>query len=106
MPFVVGANHTAEKKFWTYNIIGGFLWALSSILLGYIFGAGYEAASGTTGKFILIEICLALIISWGYRFVNVRFHIFQKYELFVLGINILSLAGLGILMQGIATEKF
>lgn len=99
MPFVVGANHTDEKRFWTYNIIGSCIWALGSILLGYGFGAGYQLANIFTGRFILIIAGLVIIILWGYRFVNVRFHIFKKYELFVLSLNIISLYGLALTVR-------
>jgi undecaprenyl-diphosphatase len=106
MPFVVGVNHaegkkTKEKRFWVFNIIGGSVWVISSLALGYVFGAGYEAASGFTGKFVLIAIGAAVLIAWGYRFVNRRFHIFKKYELFVLAINIVSLWGLAATIQNL-----
>jgi len=91
MPFVVGANHTDEKRFWRYNIIGSCLWALGSIFLGYIFGAGYEFANIFTGRFVLIIAGASILILWGYRFINIRFHIFKKYELIILFLNISSL---------------
>lgn len=37
-PFVAGASSMSYKYFITYNIIGGFLWISSFILLGYFFG--------------------------------------------------------------------
>ncbi|MDO4223010.1 MAG: DedA family protein [Acinetobacter sp.] len=37
-PFVAGAGSMSYKYFITYNIIGGFLWVASFILLGYFFG--------------------------------------------------------------------
>jgi undecaprenyl-diphosphatase len=101
MPFIIGATHAEEKKFWLFNFLGGSIWAIGSITIGYIFGAGYEAASGTVGRFILFATVLALIILWGYRFVNIRFHVFQKYELFVLAVNLLSLWGLATIIDGI-----
>ena len=109
MPFIVGASHTdnytdehanknakksEEKRFWIFNFIGGSIWAIGSIFLGYAFGAGYQMANVFTGKTILIVIGAALIIAWGYRFVNLRFHVFKRYELFILILNILSLYGL------------
>ncbi len=91
MPFLVGTNKASESKFWSFNIIGGIIWAVGSIALGYVFGAGYQAAAGYIGKFILVAIALAIIIIWGYKFVNTRFHIFKRYELFVLVLNLISL---------------
>ncbi|WP_066803658.1 DedA family protein [Moraxella oblonga] len=37
-PFVAGAGSMNYKKFITYNVIGGFLWINSFVLLGYFFG--------------------------------------------------------------------
>ena len=99
MPFVVGTSSTPVHKFWIYNIIGAIGWVGSSVLIGYVFGAGYHAASGYFGKVIMVAIVLAILIMWGYRFVNVRFHIFRRYELFVLGLNILALYALARTIQ-------
>ncbi|MEK7641789.1 MAG: bifunctional DedA family/phosphatase PAP2 family protein [Patescibacteria group bacterium] len=91
MPFLVGASSAPVKKFWLFNVIGGVTWTTSSIFVGYIFGAGYHVAAGYVGKFALFAIIAGLIIIWGYRFVNMRFHIFKKYELFMLILNLVSL---------------
>ena len=99
MPFLVGTGHTSYKKFWLFNIIGAVSWAVSSILIGYAFGASYHAISGYVGKALVIAVILAIVIAWGYRFINMRFHIFRKYELFVLGLNILSLWVLAEMIQ-------
>jgi membrane-associated protein len=37
-PFVAGAGHMNYKFFLSYNIIGGFLWVSSFVILGYLFG--------------------------------------------------------------------
>ena len=37
-PFVAGAGHMNYKFFLTYNVIGGFLWISSFVILGYLFG--------------------------------------------------------------------
>ncbi len=91
MPFLVGAGETSAMKFWVFNIIGGVSWAVISVMVGYIFGAGYHAAAGYLGRLIALAIIFAIIAIWGYRFVNMRFHIFKKYELFALGLNLVSL---------------
>ncbi len=91
MPFLVGTTHAPVGRFWMFNIIGGVSWAIVSICVGYIFGSGYYVVSGYLGKFAVFSIIVSLIILWGYRFVNVRFHIFKRYELFALILNLLSL---------------
>lgn len=37
-PFVAGAGSMNYKRFISYNVIGGFLWISSFVLLGYFFG--------------------------------------------------------------------
>lgn len=37
-PFVAGVSHMSYKFFITFNIIGGFCWITSFIVLGYMFG--------------------------------------------------------------------
>ena len=91
MPFLVGASETPVHRFWIFNIMGALSWIVLSVFTGYIFGAGYHAAAGYVGKFAVFAIIASLIILWGYRFVNLRFHIFKKYELFILILNLISL---------------
>ena len=91
IPFLVGAGETGAGRFWIFNIIGGISWAVVSIMAGYAFGSGYHAAAGFLGRAVVIAIVGAVIIIWGYRFVNSRFHIFRRYELFTLALCLLSL---------------
>lgn len=37
-PFVAGAGSMNYKYFLTYNVVGGFLWICSFVMLGYFFG--------------------------------------------------------------------
>lgn len=105
VPFVIGATGVHLKKFWLYDFIGVSFWAISSIGLGYIFGLSYQMASGLFGKFILIAIVLAILITWGYGFVNKKFHIFAKYELIVLGCNLLGLYGFFKMIQDALKDR-
>lgn len=106
MPFLVGASPTPARRYWFFNIIGGVAWAGLSVLLGYAFGAGYHAAAGIFGRVVLGAILLAAVIIWGYRFVNIRFHIFRKYELFTLALNLASLAALAGIIEELTDSSF
>ena len=99
MPFFVGTSETSVGKFWFFNIIGAFAWVCTSVALGYAFGASYHAVSGYFGKVVVIAIVAGGLILWGYRFVNVQFHIFRRYELIVLGLNLFSLYVLARMIQ-------
>jgi len=99
MPFLVGTGQTSLGKFWIFNIIGATIWVVLSVFLGYGFGFGYHAAAGYFGRAVVIALILALLIAWSYRFVNIRFHIFRRYELFALIINLCSLAVLAFMVR-------
>jgi membrane protein DedA with SNARE-associated domain len=91
MPFLVGTSHIKAERFWFFNIIGGACWVLVSVGIGYLFGASYHAAVGYLGKFMVVALILIALILWGYKFVNMRFHIFTRYEIFTLILNICAL---------------
>ncbi len=106
-PFLVGTGEIGAGKFWVYNILSGVSWVVLSVILGYIFGEGYHAITPYLGKSAVIAILLAVLILWGYRFVNSRFHIFARYELFTLGLNVISLIVLAKTIQdALATTSF
>jgi membrane protein DedA with SNARE-associated domain/membrane-associated phospholipid phosphatase len=91
MPFLVGVSGIKATRFWLFNILGGVSWVVISVGLGYIFGASYHAAVGYLGKFMVVAIIAIILILWGYKFVNMRFHIFTRYEIFTLIFNVVSL---------------
>ncbi len=99
MPLLVGASNTRSWKFWVYDIIACIVWAVSSVLIGYIFGIGYHTAAKSFGQAVIVVAIVAVIAIWGYSLVNRYFHVFKKYELFILALNILSLWGLVETMQ-------
>ncbi len=90
-PFVAGTSDVSFIKFLSYNIIGGISWAVSFVMVGYIFGRSYEIASKYIGRFIFVAIVISIIILYMYRFVNKRKHIFTKFHLYLLILNIFSL---------------
>ncbi len=98
-PFLVGASGTPAGKFWLFNAIGGVIWAGGSVLIGYILGYGYHAAAGYFGRGLIIAILAAAVIIWGYRFINMRFHVFRRYELFALLLNLLSIWALAKMIE-------
>lgn len=107
VPFLVGASGVHLRTFWIYNLLGSILWVGLSVGIGYIFGASYHVAAAYFGKFIVAAIFASIIIVWTYRFVNARFHVFRKYELFVLGLNLASLWILFKMMQdGLSANSF
>ncbi|MEI6238080.1 MAG: bifunctional DedA family/phosphatase PAP2 family protein [bacterium] len=88
VPLLAGVSNMAPKKFWIYNIIGGVSWAVSSVLLGYAFGASYELAAGYVGKFLLFAFIGAVLLIWAYYFLEHREHLFARRHLLTLCVNI------------------
>ena len=99
MPFIVGAGKTDVSRFWLFNVIGATVWVTASVFIGYGFSFGYEAAAGYFGRALVIAVIIAGLMAWGYRFINIRFHIFRKYELFALIINMASLVALALMVR-------
>ncbi len=104
-PFIVGASRIHIKSFWLYDFIAVFLWAIFSIGIGYIFGAGYHAVSAVLGKYIVIAIFIGILVIWGYRFINKHFHVFVKYELITLIFNLFGLYLFFKTIQDALTDK-
>ncbi len=90
-PFVAGATGVRLPVFIISNVIGGLSWALVSVLAGYMIGAGYEVASKYIGAAFFIAVILSVFIIYAYRFIDKRRHIFTKYQLYTLFLNIMSL---------------
>jgi membrane protein DedA with SNARE-associated domain len=98
-PFLVGASNASFKTFCFFNVVSAIIWITISVMIGYVFGASYSAASHVLGKWIGIAFIVTILTIWGYHFANKRFHIFKRYELFVLILNLLSLWGLAKTIQ-------
>ena len=81
IPFLAGAIGIHKAKFWFFNCTGGILWAVSSVMVGYIFGASYEIAAVYFGRIAMIGVILAIVLFFAYRFVNKNRVIFKKYQL-------------------------
>ncbi len=90
-PFIAGLTDVSFIKFLAYNILGGISWAVSFVLIGFIFGESYEVASKYIGRFIFIAIILSILIIYSYKYINKIKHIFSKKYFYILIINILSL---------------
>lgn len=106
MPFLAGSTHMNYRRFWLFNVIGGIAWVVSSVMVGYIFGSAYHVVSGYIGKMIVFSIIISVIAIWGYNFINIRYHIFRRYELFTLILNIISILTFAIILEKLIDGSF
>ncbi len=106
MPFLAGSTLMKYGRFWLFNIIGGVSWVFSSVMIGYIFGSAYHVVSGYIGKMIVFSIIVSIIAVWGYNFINIRYHIFRRYELFTLILNIISILTFAIILEKLIDGSF
>lgn len=90
-PFIAGSTDTPFGKFLLFNIIGGVAWAVVFVMIGFIFGQSYEAVSQYIGRFVTLAVIGSIGIVFMYRFINKRKHVFSKYHIYTLIINITSL---------------
>jgi membrane protein DedA with SNARE-associated domain/membrane-associated phospholipid phosphatase len=104
-PFVAGVSHVGFLKFFAYNIVGGISWALTFVSIGFIFGKGYEVASHYIGKFIFLAVVLSILLIYSYHFINKRKHIFAKYHLYALILNIFSLYLLSKMVEDVIDKE-
>jgi len=91
VPLVTGASKVNFRKFFMFNILGGIVWALTFVGMGYAFGTSYELVSKYVGKFVFFAIVGTIAIVCGYKFIEKRKHIFNKYHLYSLSLCIFSL---------------
>lgn len=59
-PFIVGAHKVNFWKFMFFNIIGGVLWGVLFVCLGYLFGHGYAFAQRFEKWFLVVSLLLVI----------------------------------------------
>jgi membrane protein DedA with SNARE-associated domain len=73
VPGLAGMSDLHYPTFLAYNAIGGFLWAVSFVLLGYFAGAAWERAASDASKIGLAVLALIVLGLLGGRMLrNVR----------------------------------
>ncbi len=105
MPFFAGAGDIKPGIFWTYNIIGGTLWAVSSVMIGYLAGASYLFVADYIGRYLFWGIVYIGLIIWAYIFLEKREHIFSRKHLYTLILAVTSLLFYVKILQDAFTDK-
>lgn len=70
MPAAAGAAQVSFRTFALYNVIGGLIWGVGYVVLGYLAGSAYAAVERAVGTGLAIAIAVivvAAIAVWLYR---------------------------------------
>lgn len=75
MPGVAGMAHLRYRTFLVYNALGGLLWGVTYVLLGYFAGRSYAhvaSAAGTASTVLLVVVVVAVVVFVVWRRVRER----------------------------------
>jgi membrane protein DedA with SNARE-associated domain len=70
MPALAGASHMPYRRFLVFNAVGGAVWAVSFVLLGYLAGNSFRAVEKTVGRgvaAVVLVLVLAAVVVWRLR---------------------------------------
>ena len=62
-PFVAGATEVNRGLFNLLNTIAALLWTICFVLIGYLFGQGFQAAERVIGTFALLALIFLLLLA-------------------------------------------
>jgi membrane-associated protein len=70
MPALAGSARMPYGKFLAWNAVGGIVWGVAVVLLGYLAGASYksiEGRFGTTAAFVIAGLVVVGLCVWAVR---------------------------------------
>lgn len=104
-PFVAGATKIKFKRFFFYNIVGGIVWSVTYVLLGYICGEGYERISHYTSMIVTLTLGFIVLVVYGYYIINRRKHVFTHSYIYFLILNIFTAYVFAKILQNILAQE-
>ena len=70
VPFAAGTAEVKMSVFLIFSSLSCLTWSFLSVLIGYIFGQGFEVASHYLGAIFFIALCLSLLMVYSYSFIS------------------------------------
>jgi len=70
MPFVAGASQLRFRTFLVYTVLGGILWSVVTVMIGYLAGASWLYAERWLGGLEIIVVAVivvAVCLFWAWR---------------------------------------
>lgn len=105
IPFAIGASRVRLKRFVPLDVIGCIIWSTVAVMVGYVFGASYEFVSELIGKVVVVAVVIIVLLIWGYRYINVRRHIFNRSEFRLFTMLLVAIYVFARTMQDIVSSK-
>lgn len=69
MPGLAGSAHMPYRRFLAFNALGGIVWSIGFLVLGYLAGASYEKVQKTAGRAseIVLGVVILAVVIWVIR---------------------------------------
>ena len=74
VPTMAGISHMPYRSFLTFNVLGGVVWGTVFVLVGYLAGSSYSAASDAVGR----DVVLVVVVAAAVLFVGWRVRVFHR----------------------------
>lgn len=104
-PFAAGASNIGLRKFLSIDILASFVWAFTSILIGFIFGKSFEKASAFLGSFILVATFIAVCIIIAVQYAKKKRIKISRTDVVVFITSVVSVYLFGLIAQDLQTGK-
>ncbi|MGC9603556.1 MAG: DedA family protein [Minisyncoccia bacterium] len=59
--FAAGIGKMDQKRFWVFNVASAPVWATIFVMVGFLFGEGWQAAVSWIDKIILLSLCVIVL---------------------------------------------
>jgi membrane protein DedA with SNARE-associated domain len=63
MPALAGTSRMPYRRFLTFNAVGGIVWGMTFVVLGFVAGQSYEAVAKTVGRDMAIAVAAIVIVA-------------------------------------------
>lgn len=95
MPFAAGSAGVKPTLFLPFAVLSAVSWTVINVLIGFIFGQGFQIASRYLGAIFFVALCLSMLVIYSHEFIS-RFttrnkNIIRRYQIYPLLLNIVSI---------------
>ncbi len=89
-PMLFGVSKFNFREYCSYAFLSSFIWSVIHIGGGYIFGRAIQVALRYASIFVLFALAFSVLAYFLYSTINRNHHIFKKYYVYILGLNLFS----------------